>query len=275
LCRYDEVAERAPKGMIAALLSPFDKDNDLGAANVKSSIKELLAKDRRMSKLLGGGGRNRVGQPLVKHAPTTASRSAADSSASASGAAAPLRKSAVKGSSPSPTQKHGVSFEDPATVSSSTPEPHQPSPGNAGNDANAATRQPQQTGGGADGKPVSVSPGQLHVMSAAALMHLSLERSVSWTTSDVRQLLWSFAAAVKRLGNAAAAAAPRTSGYTFVEKEKLRVEHAALGTACGFLCEAVWSLAVMSPERLVPINGGGRTSCIQLAHSLKAPGFNP
>jgi hypothetical protein len=106
-------------------------------------------------------------------------------------------------------------------------------------------------------------------MSAVALMNLSHELAESWGMADIRQLLWAYAAAVKRLGldvasdiprarNAAESAAAagstsalfgqsvagkRRNSLTFLEKDEQRREHAALGVTAGYLCEAVWNLA--------------------------------
>ena len=51
--------------------------------------------------------------------------------------------------------------------------------------------------------------GQLQVTSAVGLVHLSQETVESWGMADIRQLLWAYAAAVKRLGLDAACDVPR------------------------------------------------------------------
>ena len=235
--RKIEAAARAPQGMITALIGAFEKDNDLGAAEVKASLLKRGGKmNRKMSAI---HGHKHIGQPGVELIPA----SHVNVSASVSAPSFDSLPHKVSQSSFSLS-----SSQNPAAVSSTSESSEQ----HNANDTETAVERPQIQD---REQPTSKSFSQLHVMSAAALMHLSLERSISWTTADIRQLLWSFAAAIKRLGPAAATAAPRSSGLTFEEKAKLREEHAALGTACCYLCEAVWSLAVMSPERLVPING--------------------
>ena len=52
--RKQDAAARAPKGMITALLGPLERDNDLGAAEVKSCIALTAWRLSKLTKARGG-----------------------------------------------------------------------------------------------------------------------------------------------------------------------------------------------------------------------------